>query len=806
MLVAILNNLGSPVFQSIHIDENSNKPIKPPLKRAKTGDVKKKSSLKKTSTSIGFSRGKRIKSPGSIDSKRKKGKKRRGRNRGRERGLTTDGDHRKIRSPSPDKRKRHANNHYTLGGASARKVKDRIHLNDEVGVQEVFKQESKNDIETETMKRLEKLQKQLEKKNRQIAAAKEELEGLNAMIKERENKLGEKQRELDALENSVDIKVKKLSHLSKRIREKRHHYKDLKNLISTHKSLTVRNEEQIMQVDREKKKRPIEQEVERNTSSPDAIQPIRVQRVTLTNGSHTDEKSETSAEIYNNAVTPETEGKPSTKIAHSESNLLATPPVAETASLSERSGSVSEDRSVNSSARERSDTTASFGRERSDTTASFDVENNNERRKRARRHWRKLSDTLTTRDDIRRAREQHERNRKAIQEQKLSESTQMFANNIQQVIVAQRIARRWVARVRIRRLKEHVMEFVRSDASKAVRNRNNVIREIYSTEETYVGKLKQMSQEYIAPMRRLKLVTNIEIESLFSDIEIITDLNEHFLKKLHERLAQWPQVTMFGDIFKEMMPLMKLYFRYIKAYLKGVTILKEARDKNSKLHDFLKEAKIKCDLHDLENFLILPVQRLPRYEMLLDTLIKHTNESHVDYDNLTQALESVKQVNQTINERNARADRLRDYRQRACVKRQDFKFVTGYLEVKILKATNVYPMDSNGLSDPFAIVSYNGKQIGKTSVKPKTLNPVWNESFVIPLMNSDKSKVITISLLDKDKITTENIGIVQVPATQYLDEGTDEPTNYSFIPDKKIKDVATVGKLVMQILHLPEHE
>jgi hypothetical protein len=36
-------------------------------------------------------------------------------------------------------------------------------------------------------------------------------------------------------------------------------------------------------------------------------------------------------------------------------------------------------------------------------------------------------------------------------------------------------------------------------------------------------------------------------------------------------------------------------------------------------------------------YLILPVQRIPRYELLLGELLKLTPKFHVDYDNLSKA-------------------------------------------------------------------------------------------------------------------------------------------------------------------------
>ena len=43
----------------------------------------------------------------------------------------------------------------------------------------------------------------------------------------------------------------------------------------------------------------------------------------------------------------------------------------------------------------------------------------------------------------------------------------------------------------------------------------------------------------------------------------------------------------------------------------------------------------------IADLLIEPVQRIPRYKLLLEQLLKYTPESHPDYANMGAALESV---------------------------------------------------------------------------------------------------------------------------------------------------------------------
>ena len=42
--------------------------------------------------------------------------------------------------------------------------------------------------------------------------------------------------------------------------------------------------------------------------------------------------------------------------------------------------------------------------------------------------------------------------------------------------------------------------------------------------------------------------------------------------------------------------------------------------------------------------MILPVQRIPRYQLLIDQLVKFTWNEHCDFDNLTQALIIMKET------------------------------------------------------------------------------------------------------------------------------------------------------------------
>jgi len=152
-------------------------------------------------------------------------------------------------------------------------------------------------------------------------------------------------------------------------------------------------------------------------------------------------------------------------------------------------------------------------------------------------------------------------------------------------------------------------------------------------------------------------ITAEQISQIFSSIEIIYSLNSEVLGKLDKRLKEWPTVTRLGDIFLDFAPMMKIYTEYVNRFDDAVDTLKKLSTKGDKFQEFLRESMKNANSRlDLSSYLIMPVQRLPRYALLLKELIKFTEPTHVDYENLNDAHDKVKEVNTYINKRKQDSD------------------------------------------------------------------------------------------------------------------------------------------------------
>ncbi|XP_062508378.1 uncharacterized protein LOC134184648 isoform X2 [Corticium candelabrum] len=95
-------------------------------------------------------------------------------------------------------------------------------------------------------------------------------------------------------------------------------------------------------------------------------------------------------------------------------------------------------------------------------------------------------------------------------------------------------------------------------------------------------------------------------------------------------------------------PFFKLFGSHAIGYTSALEIQRRLKH-NGKFTSFITEAEANSG-HILSALLIIPIQRIPRYELLLKELLKHTDKDHPDYGDLTLALTKIQTVASGINE------------------------------------------------------------------------------------------------------------------------------------------------------------
>ncbi|KAJ3361347.1 hypothetical protein GGF32_007393 [Allomyces javanicus] len=199
-------------------------------------------------------------------------------------------------------------------------------------------------------------------------------------------------------------------------------------------------------------------------------------------------------------------------------------------------------------------------------------------------------------------------------------------------------------------------------AAKAARNRARAVKEIVGTEATYVDMLAVLLESVVFPFREVaknppkkSAIAPDDPQKLFSNIEEIHAFHRSLLDGLQERYALWDETSTISDIFLTISPFLKMYKMYMANYPIALETLTRLRTGPSKQYgDFQKLLKVAHESPDfkgldIQSFLILPIQRIPRYILLLEQLVHYTSDSHPDYDGLTKCIVELRKTADHIN-------------------------------------------------------------------------------------------------------------------------------------------------------------
>eukprot|EP01119_Soliformovum_irregulare_P018342 TRINITY_DN5601_c0_g1_i1.p1 TRINITY_DN5601_c0_g1~~TRINITY_DN5601_c0_g1_i1.p1 ORF type:complete len:1329 (-),score=307.49 TRINITY_DN5601_c0_g1_i1:26-4012(-) len=189
--------------------------------------------------------------------------------------------------------------------------------------------------------------------------------------------------------------------------------------------------------------------------------------------------------------------------------------------------------------------------------------------------------------------------------------------------------------------------------------RRNVVMELFKTEEVYLNRLDILLKHFIAPLREAldrgkPILKQRSVEDLCSSgLPVIYTYNQGLYKDLAERVKTWNPRQLVGDLFLKFGEgLSDVYAHYICKDFPRAQAVYDAKKFSKRFAEFISECKQNSvtGAHDMPALLVLPVQRIPRYSLLLSDLVKHTWTGHQDYHNLTAALEKMQAVAVSINE------------------------------------------------------------------------------------------------------------------------------------------------------------
>uniref|UniRef100_A0A8C1NKJ3 FYVE, RhoGEF and PH domain containing 1 n=1 Tax=Cyprinus carpio TaxID=7962 RepID=A0A8C1NKJ3_CYPCA len=194
----------------------------------------------------------------------------------------------------------------------------------------------------------------------------------------------------------------------------------------------------------------------------------------------------------------------------------------------------------------------------------------------------------------------------------------------------------------------------------------NIANELLHTEKAYVSRLHLLDQVFCAQlMEEARARSSFPCEmvmGIFSNICSIYCFHQQFLlPALEKRMEEWDLNPRIGDILQKLAPFLKMYGEYVKNFDRAMELVNTWMQRSSQfkaiIHNIQKEEM--CGNLTLQHHMLEPVQRIPRYELLLKDYLHRLPEDADDFKDAQKSLELIATAAEHSNAAIRKMERMR---------------------------------------------------------------------------------------------------------------------------------------------------
>ncbi|KAI1472401.1 CNH-domain-containing protein [Daldinia caldariorum] len=286
------------------------------------------------------------------------------------------------------------------------------------------------------------------------------------------------------------------------------------------------------------------------------------------------------------------------------------------------------------------------------------------------------------------------------------------------------------------------------------KKRQEVISEICYTERDFVKDLEYLRDFWILPLRskaspipaakREQVVQNIF--SNIIDHPSIHSVSSRFAKALTERQQKNPVVKNLGDIFLEIVPQFEPFILYGSKQLEAKFEFENERSSNPYFAKFVEEIERRKESRKLElnGYLTKPTTRLARYPLLLENVLKYTEDDNPDKEDIPKVLVMIRDLLSRVNAESGKAEnrfnlrRLHEQLKFRPADRVDLKLTEAGRELVFktqFKKSPTDPTDITAFLFDHAVLLVRIKQVGKNEEVKAYRRPIPLELLSIKEMD-----------------------------------------------------------------------
>ncbi|XP_033470733.1 FYVE, RhoGEF and PH domain-containing protein 4-like [Epinephelus lanceolatus] len=175
----------------------------------------------------------------------------------------------------------------------------------------------------------------------------------------------------------------------------------------------------------------------------------------------------------------------------------------------------------------------------------------------------------------------------------------------------------------------------------------NIAKELLQTERAYVARLHLLDQVFCSRLTeeagRGSFPPDV-IRNIFSNISSIYSFHNQFLlPDLENCISHWCESPGLGTVLLQHAPFLRMYADYVRNFEQAMELVRVWTERSSAFRNIIQEIQSQevCGSLTLQHHMLEPVQRVPRYEMLLRDYLKKLPKDDPDYDLAHKSLQTI---------------------------------------------------------------------------------------------------------------------------------------------------------------------
>nr|XP_060614222.1 rho guanine nucleotide exchange factor 11 isoform X2 [Anolis sagrei ordinatus] len=206
-------------------------------------------------------------------------------------------------------------------------------------------------------------------------------------------------------------------------------------------------------------------------------------------------------------------------------------------------------------------------------------------------------------------------------------------------------------------------------------DRQEVINELFVTEASHLRILRVMDVVFYQRMKKENLLSREELGLIFPNLPEVIEIHNSLSEAMKKLREDGPVVKEIGDLMlsrfdgvarEEIQQVAADFCAYQSVALE---LIKTKKRKETRFQLFMQEAESnpQCRRLQLKDLIISEMQRLTKYPLLLENIIKYTHEETSEHQKLCRARNHCREILRYVNEAVKRAEnqhRLEAYQKR----------------------------------------------------------------------------------------------------------------------------------------------